>query len=108
MYATCEDGERCGHLTATPERGLLMVQSIVVNEEHRRRGIGSRLYTFAAREACTRGTTLGSRYRSSVMSEGFWAKQLRKGRAVKRGDTFELTTPCPTPMLDGAHRGRRR
>lgn len=44
-------------------------------------GLGTRLYETALREACQRGLRLTSDRTRSDASEGFWRKQVAKGRA---------------------------
>jgi GNAT superfamily N-acetyltransferase len=65
-----------------PYRPLFMVRHIEVRENLRRAGIGTALYEAAAVEAERRGGRLASLERFSAESEGFWQKQIRKGRAV--------------------------
>ena len=97
--------------------------------QYRRCGVGTRLYEAAAAWACIAGHPLRSDASRSAMSEGFWVKQVRRGRAVcaapaiqwapdahpfsaiaGRGNCeyYRLTAPCPAPALDGRRRRRRR
>lgn len=72
------------------------------------RGLGTELYHAAAVEACRRGVTLQSDMDRSDAAEGFWKKQIRKGRAVRRVAylTEEKVTyyrlSCPAPDTLGA------
>lgn len=45
-------------------------------------GVGTKLYERAARVACSNRAPLASDTRRTRYSEGFWAKQARKGRAM--------------------------
>lgn len=108
---------------------MAMVGTAHVLQQYRRCGLGTRLYEAAAAWACTAGHPLRSDASRSAMSEGFWAKQVQKGRAVcavpaiawehdappfrtiaGRGNCeyYRLTAPCPAPALDGPRRQRRR
>lgn len=55
-----------------------------INVAPRRRGIGTLLWTAAAREAERRHGHLASEVRVSQEAEAFWEKQFQKGRAVSR------------------------
>jgi len=55
---------------------------VEVDAPYRRCGLGTKLYERAAALAKTSKLTLISSRERSEMSEGFWAKQARKGRAV--------------------------
>lgn len=105
------------------------VASIGVDTEYRRCGVGTRLYTAAAKMGCAMGLKLGSDNLRSTYSDGFWQKQVRKGRAacveqapehsgslhsemgprLNRGGCarYELLS-CPVTDLSGARRRRRR
>jgi GNAT superfamily N-acetyltransferase len=94
----------------------------------RQKGIGTLLYEIAAREACKRGAPLTSDMLRSHMSNEFWLKQYRKGRAevidhgvpdeeyprgasaatlpdlpLLRGKQYRLSCPAPKSLA-----GRRR
>jgi GNAT superfamily N-acetyltransferase len=98
---------------------------IHVDPNHRRCGIGTRLY--AAAFACDENRTLGSDSQRTAFSEGFWQKQVNKGRArcatewahrvyadptqaAPRGgcEYYVLTAPCPAPKLDRRRRKTAR
>lgn len=123
-------GARLGHvdIEVLPDN-MAMTGTAHVLTQYRRCGVGTRLYEAAAAWACTAGHPLRSDASRSAMSEGFWAKQVRRGRAVcaapaiqwerdahpfsaiaGRGDCeyYRLTAPCPAPALDGRRRRRRR
>ncbi len=55
---------------------------VEVDASYRRCGLGTKLYETAAQVAKASKLSLVSSYERSEMSEGFWAKQAKKGRAV--------------------------
>ena len=96
-----------------------VVRGVNVLEPFRRKGVATKLYEVAAQEACRRRAPLASDERVGEMSREFWAKQMRKGRAVvisKRGGfergekaaVYSLTCPAPTSLRGLAQRKRRR
>jgi GNAT superfamily N-acetyltransferase len=109
--------------------GMAEVTSIAVNLEERRHKIGTRLYERAAKLVCERhAVPLASDTYRSAYSDGFWQKQVRKGRATclgklpyktkfAKGDAanseygrsgckrYILTCPAP-PSLAGVKRKR--
>ena len=110
---------------------IARVKWVEVEEEFRKQHIGTKLYEAAAKHACTRlKVPLRSDDLRSAYSQGFWDKQMRKGRAdclesceandgcrrsnyvVGRGGCLVYTLRCPAPRsLAGATsrtRGRRR
>jgi len=69
-------------------------------------GLGTLLYQAAAKASCKLGRgPLRSDTQRSKMAEGFWAKQHRKGRAIKEGDRYALT--CPAPRSLARYRSRK-
>jgi GNAT superfamily N-acetyltransferase len=67
------------------------------------KGLATKLYEAAAQEACKRGAPLASDSVRFPGSDGFWRKQLRKGRARdvfdKRGQQrFALSCPAPSSL----------
>ena len=79
-------GEEVGHLSVTDKGKTFQVDGAFIDDPDLLascRGIGTRMYERAAREACTRGgKVLSSSNLRSAFSERFWTKQLRKERAV--------------------------
>ena len=71
----------------SPRRDAYQVGWISVKDERKRCRIGTRLYEAAARYACAEGLTLRSDVLRSASSQGFWEKQLTKGRAICEGET---------------------
>lgn len=88
-----------GEAELTPRGDKLEVSFIETNEDYRRCGVGTRLYQAALAEACQRGLRLASDTTRTPMSEGFWAKQVRKGRAscTSTGDGAERLTETFRP-----------
>jgi GNAT superfamily N-acetyltransferase len=120
MYELVCGGERQAAISAARMKVAGKVRYVVtgvnVLESFRRKGLATRLYEAAAGEACRRRAPLASRERVGGMSRHFWAKQMRKGRAVvlsKRGGyesgdkapVFSLT--CPPTSLKGIRRNRK-
>lgn len=63
--------------------GAPRVTYIGVSEQYQRCGVGTQLYERAAQLACkTFKKPLRSDVERSAMADGFWQKQVRKGRAV--------------------------
>jgi len=115
-------GKRVGAVTAMLDRVSFQVQSAEVSREHQRCGLGTKLYTALARWGCGQGMHMGSDSIRTEDSQGFWAKQERKGRArcthatpekgqgsvrIGRGGcaTYQLTS-CPVTDLSGRRRRR--
>lgn len=91
-----------------PHKTYMKVARIDVDESVRRKGVGTKLYERAARVACEGryGAPLASDTDRSSMSDGFWRKQVSKGRA-RRDETGRAfyTLSCPAPRsLKGAKR----
>ncbi len=58
------------------------VNLISVSQKFRRCGIATKLYEMAAKYACDNNMQLKSGVARSAMADGFWAKQVQKGRAT--------------------------
>jgi len=79
-----KDGEIVATLLANadnPTTHDYHVGWVSVDEEYQSQKIGTALYEAAAAEVCYRKGTLKSDFLRSEFSEGFWAKQTKKGRA---------------------------
>lgn len=121
-------GKIIGFLVAKPDvagRPFLRVEGIEVEPPYRRCGVGTRLYETAAKLACSRGETLASDAARSVDSQGFWAKQVARGRAKcveptkistredgqyaygRGGCMFYALKRCSITTLAGARRKRK-
>jgi GNAT superfamily N-acetyltransferase len=99
---------------------VVRIESVAIYREYRGRGLGTKLYETASRAACRRfNLPLASAGDRTHRSEGFWKKQLAKGRATKiviqkptkkypkgrRQVVYLLSCPPPT-SLKGVRRGR--
>lgn len=62
-------------------RSPFYVERVDVDPKFQRCGIGTQLYTLAARAACAKRMKLSSDIVRTAMSDGFWQKQVKKGRA---------------------------
>ena len=83
IIAALQDGQVIGTVRMTERKSYVQVGHADVIHSARRQGIGTKLYTRAAKIACKKfGKPLASDDVRSVGAEGFWQKQLRKGRAV--------------------------
>jgi GNAT superfamily N-acetyltransferase len=131
IYAT-HKAKIIGFLIARPDsrpvrgKSFLRVEGVEVEPPYRRCGVGTRLYEVAAKLACSRGETLSSDVNRSVDSQGFWAKQVKKGRAKcvrpaevrtredgqyafgRDGCMFYALKRCPATTLAGAQPRRKR
>lgn len=137
VMVIARDGDReVGRIAAGLEFGRppFSTAHVVVKPDVQRCGVGTRLYEIAAQGACDMGYKLASDSYRSSMSQGFWAKQMKKGRArcistadpviteqqerefptdaearYGRGgcDRYELVA-CPVGSLAGRHRRKRR
>ena len=74
-------GRLAGKLMLEDGPKFLAVQYIHVEDEFQRCGVGTRLYEKALAIACDYGKRLASDDSRTRFSEGFWAKQVKKGRA---------------------------
>ena len=104
------DGKnKVGWIGACPSLHYLEVQKVHVVESHRRQKLGTALYTQLARTACEAGTPLASySWQRNSVSESFWQKQLKLGRAyVDAKEPALAVIKCPVPVLTGP-RGRPR
>jgi GNAT superfamily N-acetyltransferase len=90
--------ERLGPLTMgvievepDDQDGRLRVAWIRTEDSVRRCGLGTKLYERAAVEACRSRRVLTSDITRSESSDGFWQKQVKKGRATCKAIPAELT-----------------
>lgn len=109
----------CGRIeinrTDTPRFGLRsgQVYSLGVKPSAQRRGVGTTLYTAAARFTCEHWRVpLVSDSGRSREADAFWKKQEAKGRAERvllpeGRDAYRLKCP-PPESLDGLRRKRRK
>jgi hypothetical protein len=112
------------HVGRYAAKSLLVVESIDVSGDVRRCGVGTKLYEAAAKLACSRGLRLASDTFRTEASDGFWAKQVAKKRAVcSEPSIFAIINPqmavgrsgcryytlkrCPATTLAGARRKRK-
>jgi GNAT superfamily N-acetyltransferase len=87
---------------------IARIESVGLWPEYHRQGIGTRIYELAAQTACAKfKAPLGSSGYRTKMSEGFWRKQLAKGRASrkvvrtetkKRQVVYLLSCPAPVSL----------
>jgi len=117
-----------GALTVSPRKKIAQV-SFIRSHGYPRCGYGTKLYEKFLEVACAKGLKLSSDTTRSEASEGFWQKQVRKGRArctsykkpARRIDQrfdsmghwscerFEMIERCPADRsLSGLKRRRRR
>lgn len=90
---------------------FLGVYDARVEPELQRCGVGTKLYTAMAHEACNRGYPLASDDNLSVGSQGFWQKQVRNGRAMLRRTGYGkgryfLSCPAPTTLATALRQRR--
>lgn len=97
---------KIGWIGACPSQRYLEVQKTHVVESHRRQKLGTALYTRLAQIGCANGTPLASySWQRNAMSESFWQKQLRLGRAYTDPEQPKLAViRCPVPSLTGRRR----
>lgn len=86
-------------LSFTPQK-TLKVDWIRVDENLRRCGVGTQLYTYAAKYGCRKNTPLQSDSIRSGFAEGFWTKQRLKKRAICKG-TRGLVNKLDTAPFPG-------
>lgn len=102
-----ECGREIGRINVNAKAVGARVTTITVDAAYRRLGVATQLYRAAAREACTHlGQPLVSGIQRSPSAEGFWQKQIAKGRANVHTDA-ETGRPfyalrCPAPRSLGA------
>jgi len=97
-----------GFVTASTEKlddhtRVAAVTESRVEPAYQRRGIATQLYEAAARYACEFGQPLSSDITISAAARGFWEKQERAGRAMRRkldrGDeVFVLSCPASASL----------
>jgi len=92
-------------------KGDVLVESIMVWETLQRKGVATKLYEQAAKDACKKGARLVSRDRMpGAHSNDFWEKQHRKGRVEKHGkgeDAIYVLDCAHSSDLSGL-KGRKR
>jgi GNAT superfamily N-acetyltransferase len=102
-------GREVGRMNVTLKPVGAKVVTVSVEAAHRRAGVATRLYQAAAHEACEHfGVPLVSGLQRSASAEGFWRKQLSKGRATMRTDPETKVSfyalACPAPRSLGRSR----
>ena len=121
ITAFAYDGRtKVGHIGACQSLHHLEVQKVHVVESHRRQKVGTALYTALAEVGCAMGKPLASApWQRNRLSEAFWEKQLRLGRAVRvykeppgaqpdeMRESSLTVIQCPLTSLAGRP-GRRR
>lgn len=83
-WASPEGSRRVlGEMVLNPVRDgkHLAVNMVTVDDRYQRCGVGTRLYEAALAAACEQGLRLASDTQRTDGSEGFWQKQVAKGRA---------------------------
>jgi hypothetical protein len=95
--------QKVGHIGACPSLHYLEVAAINVLGSHQRQKIGTGLYTKLAEIACADGRPLASaRFQRNNLSDSFWQKQVRLGRAAPVENKPGLVAiKCPVPSLAG-------
>lgn len=78
----------------------LEVSFISLGVNAKRCGVGTKLYEKALKVACKRGRRLVSDSSRTAASEGFWKKQVRKGRAVCASTAQGSGATQLTPQMD--------
>lgn len=76
------DGEEVGSLSLDADRCALVVGMIHVDDEAKRKGIGTALYEAAVDLGCKTKLAIRSDNTRSPFAEAFWMKQQRKARAM--------------------------
>jgi GNAT superfamily N-acetyltransferase len=108
-------GKWLGTLDAVDEANEVDIYKVEVNPALRRCGVGTRLYTYLAKWACTQNKPLVSDTLRSPAAEAFWAKQQRKARAIcvplqpgvapmSKSPCWYYKLKCPVTSLAGARR----
>lgn len=96
------DKKLVGIVTAAVEDGAFHVVISNVSPEHRRCGLGTKLYTKVARWGCAKKLPLESDVSRSEHSQGFWAKQ----EAKQRARCITKAHRAPEPGAKGIQEGR--
>jgi hypothetical protein len=110
--AAIVNGESVGQAIVVYGEGVPYVSDIRVAAEMKRCGVGTKLYEQAAQFACkTFKEPLHSDVERSAMSQGFWQKQVKKGRAscvsdMRAVDEDEVPDWMATAGRDGCVRYR--
>jgi GNAT superfamily N-acetyltransferase len=76
------------------------VTEITVHKDMRRRGIGTRLWEAAMREACKRGGPFRSDVDRRGNADRFWEKQLRKKRVKQVQFVFDADKRSPESFFE--------
>lgn len=129
-FEISEGGKQVGYVTLKNDLGPT-IGFIGVNSWQRRRGLGTKLYEAAAKEACRwLQMPLHSDVERTAAAQAFWEKQERKGRAscekpvpasmgklaktipasdsvMGRGGCWRYKLTCPPPATLERARGRR-
>lgn len=93
FYSVSMGGRLVGEAEAYINGNRLEVGYIDIDKSVRSCGVGTRVYQHLYKTACKRGLVLSSDIVRSPLSENFWKKQARKGRAT-----------CIDTHHKGAHR----
>jgi hypothetical protein len=93
-------GDDIGHLSAYKttlgNRGVYTVGGAAINSYKDLAscpGLGTKMYEAAAREACKKGFVLAGSSLRSAFSQGFWGRQIDKGRATCYGARAGVYNP---------------
>jgi len=85
-----------GHVIVVKADGVPYVSDIRVSPQMQRCGLGTKLYEQAAQYTCEAfKKPLHSDVERSAMSDGFWKKQVKKGRAVCTVQAQEPASSTP-------------
>jgi len=101
----------CGRISALIMPDYVWLVRSDVPPRFQRRGIATAMYTALAKASCrVAGVPLASDASRSPSAEGFWQKQVRKGRArpyVDSAGRHRYILRCPAPAsLAAARRAR--
>lgn len=72
----------CADILVRAHKHFVSVESVLVPQNARRRGVGLRLYQTAAKHAARLGLPLFSGRARSHFAEAFWRAQVNAGRAI--------------------------
>lgn len=90
---------RFGRPTLVGDTNVRLVESVFTPDFGRRRGIATKLYEAAAKDACRAAEPLVSAFRiTGARSNDFWKKQHAKGRATVIGTVAMDAGQRPIPM----------
>ena len=82
FFCASIDGVEVGGIAIASDEEFDQVRAVEVVPEAQRKGVGTALYTAAAKRACAAGKLLRSDEDRSDLDEAFWRKQRQKGRAT--------------------------